>query len=92
MGDRVLEFIKRRFPNDSNWLNGNCYYFALILVDRFYGDVYYDLIAGHFVAKIDGAFYDYSGKYMPSEAIVYWNDYQENDYTHANRIYEACVK
>ena len=33
--DEVIEFIKRRFPTDSNWLSGNCYYFAKILQERF---------------------------------------------------------
>ena len=31
----VLKFIKRRFPVDCNWLSGNCYYFAQILMARF---------------------------------------------------------
>ena len=35
----VMEFIQRRFPKDSNWTNGNCYYFALILSDRFNGTI-----------------------------------------------------
>lgn len=43
--DPVKEFIDRRFKADCNWLNGNCYYFALILSDRFPGGtVYYDVI------------------------------------------------
>jgi len=45
----VLEFIHRRFPQDSNWLTGNCYHFALILSSVFNGDIFYDVVAGHFV-------------------------------------------
>lgn len=33
--NKIEEFINRRFPNDCNWLSGNCYYFAIILKDRF---------------------------------------------------------
>ena len=33
--DEVLEFIRRRFLQDCHWRDGNCYYFALILKDRF---------------------------------------------------------
>lgn len=51
----ILSFINRRFPYDSNWLNGNCYFFALILIDRFPSlRMYYDPIEGHFVVSSDG--------------------------------------
>ena len=33
--NEIIEFINRRFKLDCNWTNGNCYYFALILADRF---------------------------------------------------------
>lgn len=33
--NKALEFIHRRFPQDSNWLTGNCYHFALIFIQRF---------------------------------------------------------
>ena len=60
--DMVLEFIHRRFPVDCHWLDGNCYYFALILLDRFpIGKILYDVIDGHFVCEIDGVKYDWSG-------------------------------
>lgn len=50
--DKVLEFIERRFPTDSRWMNGNCYFFALILKDVFGGEIFYEVIAGHFVCMI----------------------------------------
>ena len=66
--DPVLEFIRRRFPksqnSDSNWLNGNCYYFALILKDRFSTKdpiIYYDVIHGHFLTQINNKLYDARG-------------------------------
>ena len=31
----IKDFIKRRFPYDNMWMNGNCYWFARILADRF---------------------------------------------------------
>lgn len=66
MEDSVLEFIKRRFPNDlsSNWLTGNCYYFAVILRERFLTKsptIYYDVIHGHFLTLIGDKLYDASG-------------------------------
>ena len=57
--DEVLEFIYRRFPKDSDWVNGNCYYFSLILQDRFPGgEIYYDVIDGHFLYCYNGKYYD----------------------------------
>ena len=63
MEERVLDFISRRFPNESNWMNGNCFFFAQILKARFHGDIVYDPIDGHFLLLApDGQFYDWTGK------------------------------
>ena len=57
--NEVLEFTHRRFPVDCHWLDGNCYFFALILLDRFpIGKILYDVIDGHFVCEIDGKKYE----------------------------------
>ena len=67
--NQVLDFINKRFPNatnsDANWLHGNCYYFAVILKDRFPKDSYicYDVINGHFVCMIEDYLFDASGIY-----------------------------
>ena len=67
--NQVLDFIHKRFPNatnsDANWLHGNCYYFAIILKDRFpeNSDIYYDVTNGHFVCKIEDYLFDASGIY-----------------------------
>lgn len=76
--DRVLEFIKRRFSNteNANWLNGNCYYFAIILRERFDGEIYYDVINGHFLTLIKDKLYDYSGVVysLTEEEMIRVND------------------
>lgn len=66
--DDVINFINSRFPNsqssDADWLHGNCYYFALILADRFKNkspEIYYDVVYGHFLTLIDKNLYDASG-------------------------------
>ena len=62
--DPVLEFIHRRFPKDSNWTNGNCYWFARILQGRFPGGVIvHEPIVGHFLYLYNGIYYDWTGKY-----------------------------
>ena len=65
MMDSIVDFIKRRFYlTDANWQNGNCYWFARILCDRFPAQlqIYYLPIEGHFVAGDGTHFYDWTGE------------------------------
>lgn len=66
--EEVLEFIHRRFPHDSNWTSGNCYYFALILKDRFGGKMIYEPIDGHFLVQIGDVCFDYNGVHEVPES------------------------
>jgi len=90
---KIIEFIKRRFPIDCNWTNGNCYYFALILQSRFGGEIYYDVIQGHFVTKINNEFYDYTGKInFKNRTLINWNNFDDYDHLQKNRIIRDCIK
>ena len=90
MKDEVIEFILRRFPINCYWLNGNCYYFALILHERFPNSaIYYDQIEGHFVTKIGDNYYDWHGINIhapQSEGLVKWDEYEQIDSSHYHRI------
>lgn len=95
--DEINEFSGRRFPLDvwHSWINGNCYYFALILKDRFPGgDIYYDTIYGHFVYKYGTKYYDWSGVYHPrkEDDLIPWKSFKEYDSTRYNRIVENCLR
>lgn len=90
----VKEFISRRFPksinSDSNWTNGNCYYFSLILKDRFNGTVYYDIIHGHFLTLINDAFFDATGiVYKLSKKEL--NLIENNKFTSCKLEYDITV-
>jgi hypothetical protein len=51
--NEILEFIHRRFPQDCHWLDGNCFWFALILKKRFPNvEIFYFPIQGHFVVGL----------------------------------------
>lgn len=92
MDSNVLEFIHRRFPVDCNWISGNCYYFALILKDRFPGGtVYYDVIDGHFVYLYNGRYYDWTGIIEPKGYLVEWDKFAEYDIIQKKRIVEDCL-
>lgn len=99
IAQEVLEFIKRRFKIDCNWKTGNCYYFAIILAERFknYDPVlYYDTVDGHFITKINGIFYDWSGalafsdEYV-SKYIMKWSDLCEEDPIWSGRIVRDVI-
>jgi hypothetical protein len=94
----ILEFIHRRFPNDSNWLNGNCYFFAKILETAFFGYIVYDPIDGHFLFTQYGnesIFYDWAGahKYEKdySDKFEVWELYKTKDPSHYSRVMRDCT-
>lgn len=92
MDNEVLEFIRRRFSNDCHWLDGNCYYFAMILRERFDGVIMYDVIRGHFVTQIDGFLYDWRGIVDESDGkFIEWYRFNEYDSLQLERVVEDCI-
>lgn len=90
--DDILEFINRRFPKDSNWNCENCYYFSLILKDRFPGGkICYDVIDGHFSYCYKGNYYDHTGLIHPDGYIVDWDQFDEYDSIQKQRIIRDCI-
>ncbi len=89
----IKQFISRF--GDNNWTNGNCYWFAVILKERFGGEIYYELYNGHFITKIGDRYYDYNGeyciKYLENE-LVPWDNFKEYDELQYERIIRDCIK
>ena len=93
--NEILEFIHRRFPSDSNWINGNCYYFAIILKDRFpEGRIYYDVVYGHFIVKISDYYYDWTGilENLDEKYLVPWDEFENYDSLQYERVIRDCLK
>lgn len=88
----VLEFIHRRFPNDQNWLTGNCYWMAYILAVRFDLDIYYDPVIGHFFVgeSQDGPFYDWSGLMLKPKHYIKLYTLKQMDETWYDRLMRDC--
>jgi hypothetical protein len=91
MDEQIREFA-RRFGN-VDWNNGNCYYFASLLNARYGGGLYYDTIAGHFVCRIYGKYYDCDGEYTPikSECVIKWTRFKQYDELQYIRIVNGCI-
>lgn len=94
MQTEVLKFINRRFKQDCNWLEGNCYYFAVILKDRFpSGRIWYDVVWGHFFFEYNGKYYDYLGFVDPRilSHSVLWDEMDEYDRLQKERTIRDCI-
>lgn len=94
--DEVTEFMTNRFKYDCEWKNGNCYFFACILKERFpKGKIVYDLINCHFMFQLKNYYYDWINRYekdeFPDTSIVIWNKYKSIDPTHYNRINRQVI-
>ena len=86
----VEKFIAERFDTDCKWLSGNCYYFALILKERFGGEIYYDPIEGHFFLKNFIGNFDYNGIYKPTDEIKLEN-IKFKDPIWYSRLLKDCI-
>lgn len=92
MKNEVIDFIQRRFVDDCKWTDGNCYYFAIILKDRFpEGEMYYDVIYGHFVFKYQNEYYDWNGAVRSIGYLVEWDKFEEYDFLQKERIIKDCI-
>ena len=63
----ILRFIDHFKGSEDTFLHGCCYWFSVILYDRFcfFSDhavqIWYEPVEGHFVTKIENHFYDVRG-------------------------------
>ena len=85
----VIDFIEGFSEARNLFLNGYCYWFAAILANRFRGEVWYLPIENHFVCRIDGFYYDITGKVQPDGVIYRWSEYP--DEIEKKRIIRDCV-
>lgn len=72
----IKEFIARRFKHDNAWTEGNCYWAAWIIKERFPClQIYYISDEGHFVAGDISAnvFFDARGLYEKDLTTAPWS-------------------
>ena len=95
--DEILAFINRRFKDNCHWMDGNCYYFAIILKHRFpHLEIVYLAIDGHFMV-IDPQtklLYDFQGVHTEDEMndkILLFDTIKQEDPSWYGRIIRDCV-
>lgn len=86
---KILEFIKGFEPVKDFFLYGYCYWFAVILSQRFGGEIWYLPIENHFICKIDDRCYDVSGEVIPRRVVFKWDKYP--DELEKRRIIRDCI-
>ena len=92
--EEILEFIHRRWnKTDGNWFDGNCYWFAHILITRFPElKIYYLPIEGHFVAGKDETYFDAAGEYIVGTRPIYdFEELKDWDFNLYTRLIRDCV-
>ena len=74
---------------------GNCYWFALILKERFHGTLYYLPVENHFLCRIYKKFYDIKGLYVLTTAqrknIKWWEGVKKEDRFVYDSIVRDCI-
>lgn len=90
--EEILDFIKRRFPENCHWLDSNCYYFSVILLYRFpEGTIFYDITNCHFVFKYEENYYDWTGVVCPDGYLVEWEKFDEYDCLQKQVVVRDCI-
>lgn len=89
---KFIEFFKRKYPLEitDTFLNGFCYYFAIMLKERFGGCIFYNPDIVHFSVLIDGYLYDITGIINAENATWYeWEGYKQSEDTSV--IQDCCI-
>lgn len=87
----VTRFIKH-FQNEGTiktFTEGCCYYFALILKERFGGDIMYDEVDNHFACLIGSKVYDVTGEVIGN--FIDWDSYKRMEPLNAQRVIRDCI-
>lgn len=107
---QILSFIKHFTIHGPDVIdcfsNGNCYWFARILAQRFQGEIFYNISENHFMCNINGYLYDIDGRLKTQtkplnksnwdlddmKGWIPWHVYRWIDASHANRIQRDCIR
>jgi hypothetical protein len=93
--NEVLKFIEDMCAGHKEamveiFAHGYCYWFAVILSERFCGEIYYLEIENHWITKIEDKFYDVTGE-VNGEGSEPWKDFVFKDELLTKRLYRDCI-
>lgn len=90
MEQEVLAFIDEFKSATKLFMEGKCYWFAVILKERFSGQLYYDPIWNHWACLINDKLYDVTG-IIQEGMFSPWPGVFIDDTTYYNRLVNQCI-
>ncbi len=94
--EEIMDFIKKTNEFDKNgdltnfFMRGYCYYYALMLQERFGGELVYDEILGHFYCLIDGNLCDFTGC-TPLKPEISRGLSRKDEWAKRKTIIDGCI-
>lgn len=97
--DEIIAFIKSfkyvfEEEIEHSFSYGNCYYFCIILCDRFRyinPEIYFNPIHVHFATCIGNRLYDIKGGFPFTDGWISWNEFVQIHPTESIKIMNQCV-
>lgn len=102
--EKFINDFKKLAPEYLSFVfyRGYCYWFAVILAQRFKGDIWFNPDLVHFSAYIEGKLYDIYGQinigHSPitgkeeSRNWVPWEEFQRTNQEAVKSIVDSCIK
>lgn len=92
--ETFINNMKSKYPKELEdvFYNGYCYWFALILANRFKGSIWFNPEIIHFAANIDNNLYDINGLISNQKEWINWTDFQINNQNAVESIVKSCIK
>lgn len=91
MNETVLKFINEFKSAIKLFTEGKCYWFAVILKERFGGKLYYNPIMNHWACLIEDDLYDATGL-IDSTGFYVWPDCVIEDELLYQRLIDQCIE
>ena len=94
MINTVIRFIEnfQNLGTIDTFTQGCCYWFAVILKERFQGTIMYNPVDNHFASLIDGHLYDITGELTIDGSWYEWEIYSKIDTLETDRIVRDCIE
>ena len=89
----ISEFLDgmRNEGTVKTFTEGYCYWLAVILKERFNGEIMYNPVQGHFCCRVNGELWDITGRIEDDGKWQEWWLYQMNEPLDAERVRKACI-
>ena len=88
---QVINFITEFKSATRLFMEGKCYWFAIILRERFVGELYYDPVWNHWACLINDVLYDVTGV-VKEGAFSPWPGIFVEDTPHYQRLIDQCIE